>query len=96
MVASMSDIVQVDAGEKLHISVVESLHEQLESALSSHQGVNLDVSKVGQVDTASMQLLVAYQDAAAKAGLTFSLDSPTEAMLKGAELLGVKTLLGLK
>lgn len=92
----MSDMVQVNAGEKLHISVVESLHEQLESALSNHQGVNLDLSKVAQVDTASMQLLVAFQEAAGKAGLTFALDTPTETMIKGAELLGVKALLGLK
>jgi ABC-type transporter Mla MlaB component len=86
----MSDVCQVDAGEKLHISVVESLHEQLEDALSNHLSVELDVSKVGQVDTASMQLLYAYQLAAENAGVSITFMHPTDSVIAGAKLLGLQ------
>jgi len=92
----MSDTCQVDAGEKLHISVVEGLHEQLETALSNHQTVSLDVSKVVQVDTASLQLLYAYKVAAEKAGLGLILDKPTESVTVGAKLLGLQGFLDIK
>ena len=85
----MSDSCQIDAGEKLHISVVEGLHEQLEAALSNHQSVDLDVSKVAQVDTASMQLLYAFHVAAEKAGLSLNVVNPTESVVVGAKLLGL-------
>ena len=91
----MSDTVHVDAGEKLHISVVEVLHELLEGALSNHQNVELDLSKVGQVDTASMQLLYAYKTAAEKAGVSFDFSKPTDAVIVGAKLLGLTKSLGL-
>lgn len=91
----MSDSVQIDAGEKLHISVVEVLHEKLEDALSNHQNVELDLSKVGQVDTASMQLLYVYKVAADNAGIDFNLCKPTDAVIVGAKLLGLQQHLNL-
>ncbi|GLQ32332.1 STAS domain-containing protein [Litoribrevibacter albus] len=90
----MPDLFQIDAGEKLHISVVERLHEQLELALSNHQSVELDVSKVAQTDTASLQLLYAFKVASEKAGLRLVLLNPTESVSSSVKLLGLNSLLG--
>lgn len=91
----MSDVCQIDAGEKLHISVVESLHEQLEGALSNHQSVEIDVSKVVQTDTASLQLLYAFTVATQSAGLKVTFINPTESVISGVKLLGLSEILGI-
>lgn len=91
----MSDVCQIEAGEKLHISVVERLHEQLESALSNHQSVELDVSKVAQTDTASLQMLYAFKVASEDAGLKMTFINPTESVISGVKLLGLSKLLGI-
>ncbi len=89
----MSESIQIDAGEKLHISVVERLYEQLESALAEHQSVELDVSKVAQTDTASLQLLYSFRKASEKVGLELTLLQPTSSVSEGAKLLGLGALL---
>lgn len=89
------DVLDIRLAETLDISITQELHSELRSALDSGVPVSLHGSAVERVDTAALQLLVAmfiYAD-----GHKYRLEwqSPSEALIRSAALLGVDRHIGL-
>ena len=73
----------------LEIKDVERVHEVLARTLARGRGVTVDVGRVVAVDTAGVQLLLAFQSEAVKRGM------PTEFCGDSAALARALTVLGL-
>ncbi|MGO8857498.1 MAG: lipid asymmetry maintenance protein MlaB [Steroidobacteraceae bacterium] len=73
----------------LEIKDVEKVHEVLARTLARGRGVTVDVGRVVAVDTAGVQLLLAFQSEAVKRGM------PTEFCGDSAALARALTVLGL-
>lgn len=56
----------IDLGAQLDITVASTLKQQLSGALASEQPVELDGNSLQRVDTAGVQMLLAFSRAAAE------------------------------
>ncbi|BAU56371.2 hypothetical protein HH1059_23010 [Halorhodospira halochloris] len=56
----------INLGEQLDITIVSELKQKLSSALADEQPVVLDGSSLERVDTAGVQILMAFSRAAAE------------------------------
>ena len=81
--------------EQLEIATVSTLREQLPSPTAMEANVALDAQAVTTVDTAALQLLVAFVRDAGVQGIDIQWDNPTETLLEKAQLLDLLKPLGL-
>lgn len=77
------------------IAELAQWHERLRSALAQPQAIVLDASGVDAVDTAAIQLLLAFVHEAQAKGAALTWRSPSDALCETAELLGVADHLNL-
>jgi len=88
-------VTQVDCGDILDISRVGEFHSQLTAALGKGGEIVIDAAELGRIDAAALQLLTAFfQDAAARK-VTAKWNTPSDALIRSAGLLGLSTELGL-
>ncbi len=68
---------------------------QIQAALaeSDNNTLTVDASQVERFDFSMYQLLVSAKKTIASEGGHFGIDSPSDCFLRGAEVLGVKSLL---
>ncbi|EAT12550.1 STAS domain-containing protein [Bermanella marisrubri] len=85
----------LDLGEKCTIVIAEDLHQTLETMVESGQPVQIDGSKLEQVDTAAMQLLFGFHQALATDGREPEWLNPSENLRNTAKILGLDSHLGL-
>ncbi|ORU93229.1 MAG: hypothetical protein A6F70_04960 [Cycloclasticus sp. symbiont of Bathymodiolus heckerae] len=78
---------------QLGIQVVSDLKAELESAVAAGDSVVLDASEVESVDTAGLQLLVAFVQHAALKKCEFEWRAPSDAFLEIAKLMGLSDAL---
>lgn len=71
------------------IQVVSDLKSELESAIEAEGNIVLDASKVESIDTAALQLLVAFVQHAALKKREFEWREPTDAFLDAVKLMGL-------
>jgi len=83
------DIEILDLGTKCTIIRAEELQAQMESLIQTGRDVQIDASKVEQVDTTALQLLISLHQALEKEGRTLSWHNPSEQTLNTAKLLGL-------
>lgn len=83
------DTEQLDLGAKCTIIRAEELHAQMETLLQSGNDVEIDGSKVEQIDTSALQLLVNFHQALTNDGRHILWKEPSESLLNTAKLLGV-------
>jgi anti-anti-sigma regulatory factor len=83
------DIEQLDLGAKCTIIRAEELHTQMETLLQSGHDVEIDASKVEQIDTSALQLLLSFHQTLANDGRNALWKSPSDQLLTTAKLLGL-------
>jgi phospholipid transport system transporter-binding protein len=77
---------------------IESLaerREELQRALENGLAVAIDVSDVSRIDTAGLQLLLAFMLDMRRNGLSATCIAPSEPLRAGARIAGITDLLGL-
>lgn len=79
----------------LDISKVDSLFEQFQNCLTKGADLTVEAEDVNRVDTASLQLLLAFHSEFKKSGYQWAWGSYSEDLSTAANLLGVYDLLGL-
>lgn len=79
----------VDCGERLDIAAAGDLHANLVEALGRDCPVRLDISRLTQVDTAGVQLLVAFTVEAHNKGIRVEWHGRPEPLHQAARRLGL-------
>jgi len=87
--------MEIKLQNQLGIQHVSGLKTELESALSAGDSVLLNASAVESVDTAGLQLLVAFVQHAALKNSAFEWQSPSDAFIETAEIMGLSAVLQL-
>jgi len=87
--------MEIKFQNQLGIQQVSDLKAELESAVSSGENVVLDASEVDNIDTAGLQLLVAFVQHAALKKCTFEWQDPSDAFVETAKLTGLSAALQL-
>ena len=77
----------------LNIQNIGALKTELATAIDKNDGIVLDASEVEVVDTASLQLLVAFIQHAALKKCEPEWRKPSDAFLKVVDLMGLKDCL---
>lgn len=76
-------------GAGLEIKDVESVHKQLASMLERGSSVTLDISHVVAMDTAGVQLLLSFQNEAAKRGVAIDFSGRSSAFTHALTAVGL-------
>jgi anti-anti-sigma regulatory factor len=76
-------------GAGLEIKDVESVHKQLTSMLGRGPSITLDISHVAAMDTAGVQLLLAFQSEAAKRGVAIDYSGRSNAFTHALTAVGL-------
>ena len=85
----------LDLPDNLTISTAEALHEELEPLLLKDSDIEVNGGNVERVDTAGLQLILAFKNALAKRNLGFSWASFSEPLAGAAQQIGLTELLAL-
>lgn len=75
---------------------IDTLHAKLMAGLKGAVRVRLVTADLVHVDTAALQLLCAFALESRQRGVEVEWDTPSEALLSAAQLLGVSKLLALE
>jgi len=85
--AAADTLLHLGAG--LEIKDVESVHKQLTSMLERGPSVTLDISHVAAMDTAGVQLLLAFQSEAATRGVAIDYSGRSNAFTHALTAVGL-------
>lgn len=85
----------IECQPELDIATAGTLHQQLLSALQTHEPLDIDGQAVRKVHTAALQLFLSVVTEAQREGLPIRWHSPSPALVEGARLLGLTDKLGL-
>ena len=91
----MIDSIQVELGQVISIKTINVLKEQLDDVLEQKKSVVLLSNNVDQVDTAAVQLLVAFNEKLKSNGFTLSWEQPSEEVCSVVALLGLEKAVSL-
>ncbi|MDP2904570.1 MAG: STAS domain-containing protein [Methylovulum sp.] len=83
--------VHLDAA--LSIQNVSALHEKLKKVLTANDYIEINLSDVASIDTATLQLLVALKKDSVKLQKTVVFNSPSPRFIESAKLLGLLEIL---
>lgn len=92
----MGDRTEIRLAGRLGVSDTVEAHRRLDAALTRNRPISLDAANLSGVDTAGLQLLVAFYLAAHARGLNPHWTHASPALREGATLLGLEVLLDLK
>lgn len=87
-------VTRVVLAPDLGIATVTELKDALAAALAKGAPVAVDASAVARVDTAALQLLMAFTRAMQDAGAALEWRAPSEAFARSAGRLGLLAALG--
>ena len=93
--AASGEIQTIDCGSALGIAQVAELRARLVAALNQGTPVVLRAGAVEQVETAALQLLLAYWQDAGGRGIPVRWEAPSQSLQQSACLLGISAHLGL-
>lgn len=74
----------------LEVKDVEQVRQGLLDALSRGSAITVDVSRVGAIDTAGIQLLLALQNEAANRGISLEICGESAPLTQAAMVLGMR------
>ncbi len=80
----------------LGIATVGELYHRLQPLLEQDQDIQIDAGAVTSVDTAVLQLFVAFVLAARASGLDVHWECPSQSLRQAVTLLGLERSLGLE
>ena len=87
--------MQLELGQVISIKTINVLKEQLDDALEQKKSVVLLGNNVDQVDTAAVQLLVAFNERLKSDGFAMSWEQPSEEVCSVVALLGLEKAVSL-
>ncbi|MDP8984295.1 MAG: STAS domain-containing protein [Pseudomonadota bacterium] len=87
--AAASVVPMVQLGPSLQIKDVEDAHRILAAGLAADAAITVDIGQVGAVDTAGVQLLVAFQRDAARRGVSVQFRGTSAALTHAMTVLGL-------
>ena len=79
----------IECGERLDIFEIENLAEKLKKALGVGNPIVFDATLIQRVDTAALQLLVAFFTEASSRSAKTSWRAPPRVLCESARLLGI-------
>jgi len=82
-------------GSHLEFGAISSLKDVLQQSLASQKPIIFDAHEIVHIDTAALQLILAFTIAINRNQLTWEWDHPSPVLLKVANLLGMSNLLKL-
>jgi len=85
----------IDCGEMLTIADVGDLYGRLLTSLAEGKSVSLDCSKIERIDTAALQIVLAYAKQLESQSAALSWLEPSDTFIKNASLLGLASELKL-
>lgn len=85
----------IDCGTQLTISSLAALATQLKQALDDGRATVLQCANVSHVDTAGLQMLLAFMQDAAGKTMHVECEAPSELFKQSAALLGMSAQLGI-
>ena len=95
-VQGRGDLAKLEWRGEYCIDALEAPRQQLLRALSEKtHSVELDLSGVTRIDTAGLQLLLAFALELRRTGRQLALSRPSEVLAQGARLAGFSELLNL-
>ena len=86
---------RVVLGEVLDIDGVVRLHRRLLKCADRKNRVTINAAKVSRADTASLQALLAFVERICADGNRISWQSPSDALVRSARMIGLDARLGL-
>ena len=92
---NQDDVMVIECEESLDVSLLEDYRALLQQALEQGQPIVLDANKLERIDGAALQLLHAFVKKADASGIDLRWQSPSEALRKAADLLGLRSALRL-
>jgi ABC-type transporter Mla MlaB component len=93
--AQKQDLKHVVLEAQLGIAMVADLHTRLRPFLQQKESVEIDASEVALVDTAALQLLVAFVKELRDRDVAVTWNKPSDTFCEIARLLDLSDLLGL-
>ncbi|OWY39165.1 anti-sigma B factor antagonist [Xenophilus sp. AP218F] len=84
----MSRTLALDSEQTIYQAA--ELRKQLGEALQAEDSLTLDLSCIGEIDCAGLQVLLWLQQEAARLGKTLTLSRPSRPMLDFIHLLGLE------
>ena len=78
------------------IATISELHRRLQSLLEQNKAIQINASAVVGVDTAVLQLLVAFVLATRAGGFDVHWECPSQSLRQAVTLLGLERSLGLE
>lgn len=91
----MESFVSVELEPTINIRNIESLKSQLDGVIDHQCNVTISANKVEKVDTACLQLLVAFNEKLKSNGFSMAIEDPSDEMSAVIKLLGLESALGL-
>ena len=90
----MSEI-NIECGEVVDISAVTDLYQHLSAALEQEGSIGLNAAAIERIDAAALQMFACFIQEVKKRNRDIYWKTPTEALLRSANLLGMKPVLCL-
>jgi ABC-type transporter Mla MlaB component len=87
--------LSIDCGEVVDISTVNELYQQLNGVLEQDGPVNLNAGAIERIDTAALQMFVCFIQEVKRRHREVHWQTPSEALLRSANYLGLKQVLQL-
>jgi len=81
----------IDCAESLDITVVADLYREFQDNLAQGKPVTVDLGKVNRIDTAAVQLLVAFAGEAVTKNIAISWKDTPEAVVDAFRVLGMES-----
>ncbi len=80
----------------IHVPQVQALYKLLVKVLARNLAIVLAADKVKHIDTAGLQVLIAFYREAQKRGLDFRWETPSPELCEAAKLLSLEKTIGLE
>jgi ABC-type transporter Mla MlaB component len=94
-VPNEGDSIEIVCGSNLDISGIAEFYSSLKQHLDAGNKVILKADDIDRVDTSALQLLCSFFREATKQGMIPRWESPSQALIDSAVLLGIAELLHL-
>ncbi len=92
---TINDHIVIHCGTSLGIHSITAQMETLNKALSIQKTLIIDAEELSEIDTAAMQLFLAFKNAAARQNIAIQWRNPSKTLMQVSALLGMQEQLGL-
>ena len=91
-----SSTTYLELAATINVPQIQALYKPLAKALARNLAIVLAADKVKRIDTAGLQVLIAFYRDAQKRGLDFRWEAPSPALCEAVKLLSLEKTIGLE